>query len=55
MSKKSYDLTCNNTLARTRNVIDNVRVNNAVLREIIFILKATKSYFKRSYDKLAVI
>ena len=27
--KNSYDHTYNNTLARTRNVIDNVRVNNA--------------------------
>ena len=27
--KKSYNHTCNNTLARSRNVIDNVRVNNA--------------------------
>ena len=29
MSKTSYDHTCNNTLARTPNVIDNVHVNNA--------------------------
>ena len=42
---------CNNTLARMRNVIDNVRVNNAFLIEIIFILKAIKSHFRRSYDK----
>ena len=27
--KKSYDHMCNNALARTRNGIDNVRVNNA--------------------------
>ena len=27
--KKFYDHTCNNTLAGTRNVTDNVRVNNA--------------------------
>ena len=27
--KKSYDHTCNNTLARNRNVIDNVCVSNA--------------------------
>ena len=26
---KSYDHPCNNTLARTRNVVDNVRVNDA--------------------------
>ena len=46
-------------LARTRNVIDNVRVNNAYLIEIMFILKAIKSHFKGPYDKqnltLAVI
>ena len=29
MPYKSYDHMCNNTLARLRNVIDNVRVNNA--------------------------
>ena len=29
MSCRPYDHTCNNTLARRRNVIDNVRVNNA--------------------------
>ena len=29
MSQKQYDYTCNNTLARRRNVIGNVRVNNA--------------------------
>ena len=28
VSQKSYDHTCNNTLAHRRNVIDNVRVNN---------------------------
>ena len=48
---KSYDHTCNNTLARRRNVIDNVRVNNAFLIEIMIILKAIKSHFKGSYDK----
>ena len=51
MSQKSYDNTRNNTLARTCNVTDNVHVNNAFLIEIIFILKAIKSYFKGSYDK----
>ena len=30
MSYKSYDHTCNNTFSRTRNVIDNVRVNNVL-------------------------
>ena len=37
---------CNNTLARTRNVIDNVRVSNAFLLEIMVILKAIKSLLK---------
>ena len=37
---------CNNTLARRCNVIDNVRVNNAFLVEIMFIFKAIKSHFK---------
>ena len=45
MSSKSYDHTCNNILARTRNVIDNVRVNNAFVIELTFILKAIKFYF----------
>ena len=45
------DHTCNNTLARTRNVIDNVSVSNAFLIEIIFILKAIKSHFRGAYDK----
>ena len=51
MSSKKYDHTCNNTLARTRKVTDNVRVNNAFFIEIMFILKAIKSHFKGSYDK----
>ena len=38
-------------MAHTRNVIDNVRVNNAFLIEIMLILKAIKSYFRGSYDK----
>ena len=42
---------CNNTLARRRNVIDNVRVNNAFLIEIMIILKAIKFQFKGPYDK----
>ena len=29
MSQKSYDHTCNNTMARTCKVIDNICVNNA--------------------------
>ena len=37
---------CNNTLARTRNVIDNVHVNNVFLIEIVYILKAIKSHLK---------
>ena len=51
MSYKSFDHTCNNTLARRRNVIDDVHVNNAFLIEIRIILKAIKSHFKWSYDK----
>ena len=43
--KKSYDHTCNNTLARRSNVIDIVRVINAFLAEIMFILKAIKIPF----------
>ena len=39
---ESYDHTCNNTLARTRNVIDNVRVNNAFFIDIMIIVKAMK-------------
>ena len=51
MSEKSYDHTCNNTLACTRNVIDNADVNNAHLIEIMLILRAIKSHFKWSCDK----
>ena len=51
MSLNSYDHACNNTLVRTRNVIDNVRVNNAFLSGIKFILDTIKSRFKGSYDK----
>ena len=51
MSYKSYDHTCNNTLAHTRNVTDNVRVNNVFVIEIMSILKAIKSHIKRSYEK----
>ena len=51
--------TCNNTLARTRNVIDNVRVNNAIFIEIMCILNSIQSQLKKPYDKqnltLAVI
>ena len=39
------------TLARRRNVIDNVRVNNAFLIEKMIILKAIISHSKGSYDK----
>ena len=48
---KSYDHTCNNTLAQTCNVIDNDCVSTGFLIEIVFILKAIKSHFKGSYDK----
>ena len=46
-----YVHTCNNTLVRMRNIIDNVHVNNAILIEIMLHLKAIKSHFKGSYDK----
>ena len=46
MSLKLYGHTCNNTLARIRNVIGNFHVNNAFLFEIRIILKAVKSLFK---------
>ena len=42
---------CNNTLAHRGNVINNVRVNNAFLLEILSILKVIKSSFKGTYDK----
>ena len=48
---KSYDHTCNNTLARTRNVIDNVVSSVRFLVEIMLTLKAIKSHLKGSYDK----
>ena len=35
----------------TGNVIDNVRVNNAFLFEIMIVLKAITFHFKGSYDK----
>ena len=44
ISLKSYDHMCNNTLGRTRNVIDNVRVNNSFI-ELLFILKGDKIPF----------
>ena len=37
---------CNNTLARTRKVIDNGHVNNAFLIEIMIILKAINPILK---------
>ena len=43
---KSHAHTCDSTFARTRNVIDNISVNNAFSMEIMFILKAIKSHFK---------
>ena len=42
---------CNNTMARRRNIIDNVHVNDAFLVEIMIILRAIKFHFKGSYDK----
>ena len=38
-------------MARKRNVIDNVRVNNAFLFEIMIIFEGDKIPFKGSYDK----
>ena len=40
-----------NTLAHTSNAIDHVRVNNAFLIELLFILTAIKFYFEGLYDK----
>ena len=51
MSLKSCDQTRYNTFARTFNVIENVRVDNAFLIEMMLILKAIKSHGKGSYDK----
>ena len=48
---KNLMTTYNNTLACSRNIIDNVHVNNAFLNEIIIILKVIKPCFKGSYDK----
>ena len=39
------------TLARRRNAIDNFRVNNAFLIQIMIILRAIKFHFKGSYEK----
>ena len=47
----SYNHTCNNALARTRNVTDNALVDDTFLSEIIFTLKLIKSYFKGSFVK----
>ena len=44
MSYKSYDHTCNNTLARISNVIDNVHVRFSI--EIMFTLKAINFILK---------
>ena len=46
MSLKLFDHTCNNTLAYRPYVIENVRVNNAFLLEILFILKTIKYHLK---------
>ena len=44
-------MACNNTLASRRNVIDNVRANNAFLAEIMSILEAIKFHYKGSHDE----
>ena len=49
--KNSHDHRCNSILSRTRDVTDNVRVNNAFPLEILFILKTMKYHLKGSYDK----
>ena len=41
----------NNTLARTSNVSDNVRVKSAFLIEIMFSSKAIETLLKVHYDK----
>ena len=46
----SCDHTCNKTLARIRNVFDNVRVTMRFLIEIQFIFKMI-NYHKGPYDK----
>ena len=51
ISSKSYDHTCENTLVRTCNVIDNVHVNNVFSYWKMLIFKAEKSHIKGSYDK----
>ena len=48
---KTFDHMCNIILARRRNIIDNVRVNNAFLFVIMIPLKPLKSHFQGSYDK----
>ena len=48
---KSYDHTCNNTFARTCNVIDNVRVNNGFSDWNNANFEGDKILFKWSYDK----
>ena len=49
MLKKSYDHTCNNTLASTRNVIDNVRTH--FLIEIKLISEGKKIRFYRMNNR----
>ena len=48
VSLKSYDHTCNNTLARTRNAIDNVRVNNAFYYRNAIHVEGNKMPFDRA-------
>ena len=48
---KTYDNTCNNTLARRHNVTDHVRVNDAFLIDIMINPKAITFHFKRAYDQ----
>ena len=50
MSYKSYDYTCNNTLAKTRNVmIGNIRVNNAFSYRNNVLFESDKIPFLKGY------
>ena len=51
MSYKSYDHSCNNTLARMHNVTDNVHINNAFSHRTNVHFEGNKSHFRGSYDK----
>ena len=48
--KKSYDLTCNNTVVPTFNIIDNVRVKNAFFYRTTARFQGDKIPFKGAYN-----